>query len=193
MKRIFDFSLALIGLTLSFPLWLLAAWAVWLEKGGPVFYTQERAGMGGRAFASLKFRSMIPDAEKGLGPVQARSNDPRVTRVGRLLRTTAMDELPQLLNILKGDMSFVGPRALRPSEIEVGGAAAGDIFSVPGFKERSKIRPGLTGYAQVFASRSLPREEKFKYDLWYADNMNFWLDLKLILRSFLITFRARWD
>ncbi|TRZ94572.1 hypothetical protein D4R78_06345, partial [bacterium] len=110
------------------------------------------------------------------------------------LRKTAMDELPQLLNILKGDMSFVGPRALRPMEIELTGTSeAKTIFQVPGFKMRSSIRPGLTGVAQVFASRNLPRQEKFKYDLWYVKNRNIGLDIMLILRSVTITLSKRWD
>jgi lipopolysaccharide/colanic/teichoic acid biosynthesis glycosyltransferase len=142
----------------------------------------------------MKFRSMMPDAEKNLGPVQAKKNDPRDTRIGRILRKTAMDELPQFINILKGEMSFVGPRALRPLEIESTDVSkVRNIFEIPGFQKRSSIKPGLTGAAQVFASRNLPREEKFKYDLWYVENMSFWLDIKLIAKSILTTLKARWD
>ena len=194
MKRIFDFSLALIGLFMSSPLWLLFSLAVWLEDRGPILYLQERVGKNGKTFRSIKFRSMIPDAEKRFGPVQSQRNDPRHTKVGRILRKMAMDELPQLINILNGEMSFVGPRALRPREIEpTDNSCAKDIFHITGFEKRSSIRPGLTGVAQVFASRSLTREEKFKYDLWYIDNMSFWLDIRLIVKSVLITFIARWD
>ncbi len=194
MKRIFDFSLALVGLFISLPLWFVFGLMIWLEDRGPVFYFQDRVGIGGRIFRSIKFRSMIFDAEKGLGPVQAKENDPRITKLGRLLRKTAMDELPQLLNILKGEMSFVGPRALRTVEIEsTDSSSVKPIFQIPGFKKRSSIRPGLTGAAQVFASRNLAREEKFKYDLWYVDNMGFWLDIRLILKSVVTTFRAKWD
>jgi lipopolysaccharide/colanic/teichoic acid biosynthesis glycosyltransferase len=114
MKRFFDSALALTGLTLSAPLWLLFAAAIKLEDGGPVFYAQDRVGKGGRAFRALKFRSMRQDAEAATGPLQARHGDTRITRAGRVMRATAMDELPQLWNILRGDMSFVGPRALRP-------------------------------------------------------------------------------
>jgi len=109
---------------------------------------QDRIGKGGEVFKALKFRSMIKGAEEGIGPVQAVENDPRVTKVGRFLRATAMDELPQLINILKGDMSFVGPRALRPAELEVHGNP--DIVSIeeiPGYKERHTVTPGLTGLA----------------------------------------------
>lgn len=194
MKRIFDFSLALVGLFISLPLWFVFGLIIWLVDRGPVFYLQERVGKGGKIFTSIKFRSMIFDAEKDLGPVQARENDPRVTKLGGFLRKTAMDELPQLLNILKGDMSFVGPRALRTVEIELAGSSSVKaIFQIPGFNKRSSIRPGLTGAAQVFASRSLAREEKFKYDLWYVDNLGFWLDIRLILKSVVTTFRAKWD
>ena len=120
-KRIFDISLSLSGLILSGPLWLFISLAILLEDGRPVFYRQERIGKGGKIFKVLKFRSMIKGAEEGIGPVQAVENDPRVTTVGRLLRATAFDEVPQLINILRGDMSFVGARALRPTELEVHG------------------------------------------------------------------------
>jgi len=194
MKRIFDFSLALIGLFISLPLWFIFGLAIWFEDGGPIFYFQERVGKDGKIFKSIKFRSMIAEAEKNLGPMQAKENDPRNTRIGRILRKTAMDELPQLVNILKGEMSFVGPRALRPMETEPTDAwRVRDIFHIPGFEKRASIQPGLTGVAQVFASRNLPREEKFKYDLWYIENMNFWLDIRLIAKSILVTLKARWD
>ena len=122
-KRLLDIALSGAGLVASAPLWAVIAVLIKLEDGGPVFYAQERSGLNGRPFLVRKFRSMIPDAEARTGAVQATEHDPRVTRVGRLLRATAMDELPQLWNIFKGDMSFTGPRALRPGEIEVVGAA----------------------------------------------------------------------
>ncbi len=118
LKRSFDAALAGVGLAMSAPLWVTIAAAIKLEDGGPIFYRQERVGLAGRPFNALKFRSMRPDAESMTGAVQASENDPRVTRIGRAMRATAMDELPQLWNILRGDMSFVGPRALRPGEIE---------------------------------------------------------------------------
>lgn len=193
LKRPFDIALSSAGLVLSSPLWAVISLAVWLGDRGPVFYAQERVGKGGRTFRALKFRSMIRDAERGRGPVQATENDPRVTRVGRLLRGTAMDELPQLLNILKGDMSFVGPRALRPSEIEVAGGGAASLDDVPGYRERHAVRPGLTGLAQVFLPGDAPRRKKFRYDLLYIRRMSFWTDLELIVLSFWITFRGRWE
>ena len=118
-KRLLDVLLAGAGLIASAPLWAAIAALIKIEDGGPVFFSQERVGCRGRRFDALKFRSMIVDAEAGTGPIQAGENDPRVTRIGRILRATAMDELPQLWNIFRGDMSFVGPRALRPGEIEV--------------------------------------------------------------------------
>lgn len=194
MKRIFDFTLSLAGFFFSLPFWLLFAVAIWLEDRGPIFYLQERVGRDGKIFKSIKFRSMVPEAEKGLGPVQAQQNDSRQTKIGSILRKTAMDELPQLINILRGEMSFVGPRALRPVEIELNdNSGAKPIFHIHGFKKRASIRPGLTGAAQVFASRSLSRQEKFKYDFWYIDQMNFWLDIRLISKSALNTLKARWD
>ena len=119
-KRTLDIVLAGTGLVLSSPIWIALSAIIKLEDGGPVFFGQERVGEGGRTFRALKFRSMIPDAEAKVGALQASEHDPRVTRIGRIMRATAMDELPQLWNIFRGDMSFVGPRALRPGEIEAG-------------------------------------------------------------------------
>jgi lipopolysaccharide/colanic/teichoic acid biosynthesis glycosyltransferase len=149
-KRLLDVLLSGIGLLFSSPLWLAIAAAIKLEDGGPVFYSQDRAGQGGRVFKVWKFRSMIPNAEKHVGAIQATEHDPRVTRIGRLLRATAMDELPQLWSIFIGDMSFVGPRALRPGEIEVlGNGALEALEEVPGYEHRARVRPGLTGIAQI--------------------------------------------
>ncbi len=194
MKRLFDIFLSSIGLIGSSPLWLLFSLAIILEDGLPVFFLQERVGKGGKIFKGIKFRSMIKDAEKDTGPVQAVENDPRVTKVGRILRATAMDELPQLVNILKGDMSFVGPRALRPKEKEVRGSPdEKEIEKIPGYQERLAVRPGLTGVAQVYLPGEALRSEKFKYDLQYIKNQSFLLDLKLIFLSFWITFRGKWE
>jgi lipopolysaccharide/colanic/teichoic acid biosynthesis glycosyltransferase len=193
MKRAFDSALALIGLALSGPLSLVCASLIKLEDGGPVFYTQERVGRGGRVFRALKFRSMRPDAESETGPLQARRGDPRVTRVGRMMRATAMDELPQLWNILRGDMSFVGPRALRPGEIEREGTQLVALEAVPGYVQRIAVRPGLTGIAQVYARRDIPRRYKFKYDALYVRHQSLWLDIRLILLSFWISFRGTWE
>jgi len=193
IKRIFDFSLSLFGIIASFPVWLVIAFLIWLEDGGEIFCHQDRVGKGGVLFESLKFRSMFKDAEKTTGPIQAAQFDVRTTKLGRLLRITAMDELPQLLNILKGDMSFVGPRALRPVETDAHETVAKSVWEFEGFKERSRIQPGLTGIAQILAPRDIARNEKFKYDIWYVKNKCFMLDLFLILLSFLITFTGEWE
>lgn len=194
VKRVFDVALSGAGLVVSAPLWALVAAAIKLETPGPVFYAQTRVGERGRVFDALKFRSMVQDAERGVGPVQAVAHDPRVTRVGRLMRATAMDELPQLWNIFVGDMSFVGPRALRPEEIEVDGAGARvPIQAIPGFVERCAVPPGLTGIAQIYARRDIPRRQKFRFDRLYVRRRSFVLDLRLIALSFWITFRGAWE
>lgn len=193
-KRAFDAAVAFLGILVSSPLWLFFALAIFVEDGLPVFYRQSRVGQSGRIFNALKFRTMRKDAEAGIGPVQAGKNDPRVTRVGAILRKTALDELPQLWNILKGDMSFVGPRPLRPGEILAD--QSGErvrLEDVPGFDERITITPGLTGLAQVYAPRNIHHRQKFRYDLLYIKKQNFFLDLKLIYLSFLRTFRGRWE
>jgi lipopolysaccharide/colanic/teichoic acid biosynthesis glycosyltransferase len=193
VKRAFDITLATLGLVLSSPLWALIAVAVKAEDGGPVFFRQERVGQHGRVFHVLKFRSMVPDAERRTGAVQAAVNDPRVTPIGLVLRATALDELPQLWNIFCGDMSVVGPRALRPGEIEARGPGAlVRSEEIPGYAERISVRPGLTGLAQVFAPRDIPRRQKFRYDCVYIRGWSFGLDLRLVALSFWITLRGAW-
>ena len=193
-KRALDVALSGVGLVCSSPLWAMLALVIKWEDGGPIFFSQERAGEGGRVFRAWKFRSMVPDAERFVGAVQAVENDPRVTRIGRIMRATAMDELPQLWNIFVGDMSFVGPRALRPGEIEVlGNGRLETLEEVPGYEHRSRVRPGLTGIAQIYAPRDVPRRQKFRYDKLYVERQSFWLDVRLIATSFWITFRGRWE
>ena len=194
IKRLFDISLAAVGLIVSTPLWLIIPAAIKLEDGGPVFFPQDRVGRGGRSFGALKFRSMVPDAEARTGPVQAAENDPRVTRVGRVLRATAMDELPQLWNIFTGDMSFVGPRPLRPGEVEVrGDGQMIPLSEIPGYEARHRVRPGLTGLTQVYAARDITRTSKFRLDRLYLRRTSLCLDLKLIVLSFWITGRGAWE
>ncbi|HJZ74572.1 MAG TPA: sugar transferase, partial [Vicinamibacterales bacterium] len=138
--------------------------------------------------------SMIPDAEARTGPVQAAEDDPRITRVGRLMRATAMDELPQLWNIFVGEMSFVGPRPLRPGEVEVrSDGRFVRLDEIPGYEARHAVRPGLTGIAQVYAPRDINRARKFRLDRLYLKRAGFWFDLKLILMSFWITLRGDWE
>lgn len=192
-KRLFDVLLSAAGLLASLPLWVIIAAAIRIEGRGPILIAQQRVGRHGRPFRAYKFRSMVPDAA-ARAPQQALEHDPRVTRVGRLLRATAMDELPQLLNILRGDMSVVGPRPLLAGEIEVRGA--GDLVplaSVPGYEARHRVRPGLTGLAQVVAPRDATRARKFRLDGLYVRHASFCFDLYLILVSFWITARGRWE
>ena len=193
-KRVMDVLLSGAGLLASSPLWIIIAGLIKIEDGGPVFFAQERVGLRGRPFSAWKFRSMIPDAEAGVGAVQSGEYDPRVTRIGRLMRATAMDELPQLWNIFRGDMSFVGPRALRPGEIEIKGSGAMErLEDVPGFEMRCAVRPGLTGVAQIYAARDVVRRGKFRYDRVYIRRQSLWLDVRLVLLSFWITFRGAWE
>jgi len=187
LKRLFDVFLSSAGIIGSSPLWLIFSLAIKLEDRGPVFYTQERVGKQGKPFWTIKFRSMVPDAEKHTGAIWASENDPRVTKVGQLLRSTAMDELPQLWNIFKGDMSFVGPRAERPELVEQ--------FSkrIKNYHNRFFVAPGLTGLAQVYGNYDTPPHQKLRYDLLYIKNYSFLFDLKLIFLSFWITFRGKWE
>jgi lipopolysaccharide/colanic/teichoic acid biosynthesis glycosyltransferase len=193
LKRAFDMIVAGAGLVASAPLWVLIAAAIKLEDGGPVFFTQARVGRGGVPFTAYKFRSMIAAAEFA-PPRQATAGDPRITRVGAVLRPTAMDELPQLWNIFRGDMSFVGPRPLVPGEIEVrGNGHHVALAAIPGYEDRHAVTPGLTGLAQVYAPRDVRRAAKFRLDRLYAQRASFWLDLKLIAVSFWISACGRWE
>jgi len=192
-KRLFDIAFAAISLVVSSPMWLIAAALVKLQDGGPIFFRQDRSGLRGRPFDVLKFRSMTVDAERD-GAKQAVAGDLRVTKVGRWLRATAMDELPQLWNILVGDMSVVGPRALRPGEVEAHGAGVFErLEDVPGFAFRSSVRPGLTGVAQIYARRDLPRRWKFRYDRLYIQRQSFALDIRLVALSFWISLTGAWE
>ena len=194
MKRVFDILVSGAGLLVLAPVAAAIAAAIKIEDGGPIFFVQERVGKDCRVFPAFKFRSMIVDAEKHTGAIQAVENDPRVTGVGRVLRATAFDELPQLWNIFRGDMSIVGPRPLRPGEADT--TADGTLLplsAIRGYQARHRVRPGLTGIAQVYAPRDLPRNEKFRYDLLYLRRAGLLLDLRLIVQSFWITMRGRWE
>lgn len=196
VKRVFDFTLALAGLALSSPLWLIFSLAVYLEDRGPVLFFQERCGRDGKVFNIIKFRSMKP-VRKGEPAhlVEDLQKDRRVTGVGKVLRTTAMDELPVLINILKGDMSFVGPKPL-PYKVEGWERMRyNNIAQVPGYHIRSRVKPGLTGMAQVYADKNAGHSyiRRFHYDNLYVEEMSLRLDLKLILLSFWISFRGKWE
>ena len=177
VKRIMDIVLSLAFLVLSSWIFLIAAIAIKLYDGGPVFYTQKRLTKNGKVFDILKFRTMIPDAESVSGAVLAEEDDPRITPAGRVLRATRMDELPQLINILKGEMSMVGPRPERPE------LAAEIEKKMPEFRYRLKFKAGLTGFAQVFGKYNTTSYDKLKLDLAYMTNYSFWLDIKIILMT----------
>jgi len=187
LKRVLDVLVSGGGLICALPLIIGIVGGIYLEDGPPAFYTHFRVGFGGRRFRIYKFRSMIRDAEAATGAVLASKDDPRITRVGRLLRKTAMDELPQLLNIFRGDMSFVGPRPERPELVGV------TVARLPAFRQREAIRPGLTGLAQVYGRYYSDPAEKLPLDLTYIAGRGLWLDLHLFLHSWRITSRASWD
>ena len=184
--------LALAGLVLLLPVCLIVAAAIWLDDGRPIFIRQTRVGRGGVPFGVIKFRTMHPVVQRDVHQ-QATVVDHRVTRVGRVLRATALDEIPQLLNVVRGDMSFVGPRALLPQEIEVDPRSHyRRIEDVPNYHVRILVTPGLTGLAQVYAPRDISRQRKFKYDALYVRRMTLWLDLRLIVLSIFISLTGRW-
>lgn len=194
LKRSFDFTLASLALAISLPLCLTISVAIKLEDGGPIWYRQKRWGKNKKPIKVYKFRTMVVDAAKKFGHIQAQENDPRVTRVGRWLRATSLDELPQIVNIWKGEMSWVGPRALPINEVQVKEQNRGlPDEAIPGFDLRCKVRPGLTGMAQVYAPRDVPRRHKFRYDLIYIQNQSLWLDIKLVALSVWISLRGKWE
>jgi len=159
---------------------LVVALAVKLDSPGPIFYTQERVGKNGRRFKIIKFRSMSASAEKDSGPVWATNSDPRVTRVGRIIRKLRLDELPQFVNVLRGDMNFVGPRPERPVFVE----QLNKI--IPYYSQRHLIKPGLTGWAQIkypYGSSVEDAIEKLRYDLYYIKNQSFFLDAAIIFET----------
>lgn len=183
IKRSFDISLSLFGIIIfSIPMVIISIIIRLTSPGGPAIYKQERVGRKGKLFNLYKFRTMIPDAEKETGPVLAVEDDPRKTMLGKFLRATNLDELPQLFNILKGDMSFVGPRPERPVFVHE--------FKelIPKYMERHNISPGLAGWAQLHGGYHMPAEEKIKYDLYYIENWSFLLDIKIILKYIQIAF-----
>lgn len=182
LKRTLDVVVSLVGAILASPIMLLVALAIKLEDGGPVFYKQKRLTLKDREFEVLKFRSMIVDAEKQTGAVLAAGNDTRITKVGRFIRATRLDEIPQILNILKGDMSLVGPRPERRVFI--------DEFceTMPEFAYRTKVKAGLTGYAQIYGKYNTVPYDKLRLDLMYIENYSILLDIKLILLTLRIIF-----
>jgi sugar transferase (PEP-CTERM system associated) len=180
VKRVFDIVASCGLLVAAAPVMVLAASMIALESGGPIIYRQERVGRGGRTFTVLKFRSMSRDAEKDGKATWAVANDTRVTRVGRLLRRTRIDELPQLINVMKGEMSFVGPRPERPEFVAM------LTEQIPFYAVRNSVKPGLTGWAQVRYSYGATIEQsvkKLEYDLYYVKNHTLLLDLVILLET----------
>ena len=188
MKRVTDVFVSLFVLVLSSPLWVVISVAIKMDTPGPVVYSQERVGKDGRIFKMHKFRSMRSDAEKDTGPVWAPVNDTRVTTVGRFLRNLRLDEIPQFINVLDGDMSLVGPRPERPYFVEKLSK------QIPLYHRRLKVRPGITGWAQIKQGYDRSIEDvksKVKYDLFYIENMSFRMDIKILLYTFYVMLTGR--
>jgi sugar transferase (PEP-CTERM system associated) len=188
LRRLLNAILALLGFVLSLPLMLLTAIAVKLDSRGPVFYTQERVGKNGRPFKIIKFRSMRVGAEQASGPVWAEQDDPRVTRVGRIIRKLRLDELPQFVNVIRGDMNFVGPRPERPNFVE----QLTEI--IPYYSQRHLVKPGLTGWAQIkypYGASVEDSIEKLRYDLYYIKNQSLLLDAAIVFETVKIVIFGR--
>ena len=180
IKQLLDFLISLVGLILLLPLFGIIAVAIKIDDRGPVFFRQERAGKDGRIFRIYKFRSMVVGAEhKGAG-VFVEENDSRITRVGKFLRHTSLDELPQLFNVLKGEMSLVGPRPTLPYQVERYDARQ---------RERLTVKPGITGWAQVNGRNFLSWPERIELDLWYVDNWSLRLDFYIFVKTILVLFK----
>lgn len=186
-KRSFDLLLALAGLGLSSPLWGITVLIVWLEDPGPVLFVKNSVGKGGKNFHQFKFRTMVQGAETHTGPISAPRQDQRVLRIGHFLRKTALDELPQLVNILKGEMSFVGPRPQRTVLVR------DYLRALPAYAERHRVLPGLSGLAQVAGDYYLTPHQKLRFDRLYIRHRGLGFDLKLLLLAFAITFWYRWQ
>lgn len=187
-KRLVGLILSLVMFVAAFPLMVLTALAIKLDSKGPVLFSQERVGEEGKVFNIYKFRSMRTDAEQETGPVWAADSDPRITKVGRIIRRLRIDELPQLWNVLKGDMSFVGPRPERPFFVER------LLKTIPYYKERFVVKPGVTGWAQVkytYAASEEDALEKLRYDLYYVKNMSLAMDLIVVFLTVKIVLLSR--
>lgn len=183
LKRFIDIILSIIILIISSPVVLLTSIAIKLDSEGPIFFVQERMGQNGKIFKMIKFRSMKKDAEKHTGPVWSVKDDPRVTRVGKIIRKLRIDEIPQFINVLKGDMSIVGPRPERPYFVEKLSQ------EIPYYKRRLRVRPGITGWAQVKHKYDESIEDvkvKLRYDLFYIENMSIRMDLKILFRTIFV-------
>ena len=169
-KRLFDIGASLVALLLLSPLLLGTALAVAIESGFPVLFRQTRVGLGGQTFGMLKFRSMVKNAAS-IGPYFTSANDPRITRVGRFIRRTSLDELPQLINVLLGDMSLVGPRPDVPAQQS--------LYTPADWAQRCSVRPGITGLAQALYRSTSTEDQRLEADLRYTREASLWLDLKI--------------
>jgi len=183
-KRLLDIAGALFLMLLTLPLAVLVSVAIALTSGYPVTYRQLRLGLNRRPFVVLKFRTMYRDAERFTGPVLAGPNDPRITPLGRLLRRSRIDEIPQLLNVLRGDMSLVGPRPERPVFVKQ------FMRQIPGYAGRFSVLPGLAGPAQVAESYYATAEQKLVHDLCYRDSATFWTDARVLCQTVVVVLRA---
>ncbi|HEY7472647.1 MAG TPA: sugar transferase [Gemmatimonadota bacterium] len=193
-KRILDLAFGCFLLLATAPAWPVIALAVKLEDGGPVFYRQRRWGQGGKLFEVFKFRTMISDSDEKHGVVEARDEDERVTRIGAVLRSFGIDELPQVLNIVKGEMSFVGPRPLAVGEVVHDDDGNPTVWDrLPEFRRRMSVRPGLTSLATLYLPKDVDRRRKFRYDLLYIRRRTFWLDVRLIALSLWVSLSGRWE
>ncbi|MGE5264360.1 MAG: sugar transferase [Acidobacteriota bacterium] len=180
LKRAFDISISIFVLILLFPVVLVIGIAIKLDDGGPVFFLQDRVGKHGKIFRCCKFRTMIVGAEqKGLG-LEVAKDDNRITRVGAILRRWTLDEIPQLYNVLKGEMSIVGPRPTVPSQI---------ARYTPEQKRRLEVKPGMAGWAWIHGRNKLPWAERIKLDIWYVEHWSFWLDISILFTAFMLLVR----
>ncbi len=187
LKRTFDLSIAFLGILICIPIWLIVGILIKIDSSGPIFYFQSRSGRMEKIFKIIKFRSMILNAESKTGPIWSSSKDARITRIGKILRRLHIDETPQLINILKGDMSVVGPRPERPFFVKK------LKKTYPFYSRRLKIRPGVTGWAQInqpFDTNIKDVHQKLKYDFYYIENLNFKLDCHIIFRTAWVVLRG---
>ncbi len=187
LKRAFDLMLASLGLVFSLPIWLSSIFLLWIEDPGPLLFVKNSVGRGGMNFHQYKLRTMVRGAEDATGPILASDTDERVLKSGYLLRKTALDELPQLLNILRGEMSFVGPRPQRTVLVQ------GYLRKMPEYAQRHRVLPGLAGLAQVAGDYYLTPRQKLRFDKLYINYTSLGFDIKLIVLAFLIAFWYRWQ
>jgi lipopolysaccharide/colanic/teichoic acid biosynthesis glycosyltransferase len=185
-KRLFDILVSLFGMILISPVWLLEIWFIWIEDPGPVLFVKNSTGQGGNNIKLFKFRTMVRESGKTVGPYYVKKDDTRVLRLGQVFRKTAMDELPQLLNIFLGDISFVGPRPHRTVVVSE------YLRSLPEFAERHKVKPGLAGLAQVVGGNNLSPHQKLRLDRIYIRHASLGFDMKLLILAFLVVFYLRW-